>query len=71
MNDIATGSLPSEQLAEQQAKILEVRSPTALADEERSYATEKKWSLRQSILFVFVMSVVLWALIIFGVRQIF
>ena len=33
--------------------------------------TEKKWSVRQSILFAFVMSVVLWALIILGVRQIF
>ncbi len=71
MNDIATGSLPSEQLAEQQAKIFEVRSPTALADEERSYATAKKWSLRQKALFVSVTSVVLWTLIILGVRQLF
>ena len=46
MNGIAMGSLPSEQLAERQVEILEVRSPTALADEERSYATEKKWSVR-------------------------
>ncbi len=68
MSGTTTGSLPSEQLAERQVEILEVRSPTALADEERSYATEKKWSVRQSILFVFVMSVVLWALIILGVR---
>ena len=71
MSGIATGSLPSEQLAEQQAEIPEMRSPTALAYEERSYATEKKWSLCQSILFMFVMSVVLWELIIFGVRQLF
>ncbi len=71
MSGIAAGSPLSERLAEQQAEILEVRSPTALADEERSYATEKKWSVRQSILFVFVMSVVLWALIILGVQQIF
>ncbi len=46
-------------------------APDAEVSEERSYATEKKWSARQSILFVFVMSVVLWALIILGVRQIF
>ncbi len=71
MSGIASGSPPSGHLAEQQAESLEVRSPTALADEERSYATKKKWSARQSILFVFVMSVVLWALIILGVRQIF
>ncbi len=71
MNDIATGSLPSEQLAEQQAKILEVRSPTTLADEEPLYATAKKWSARQSTLFAFVMSVVLWAFIILGVLQLF
>ncbi len=68
MSGTTTGSLPSEQLAEQQAEILEVRSTTAQADEERSYATKKKLSARQSILFVFVMSVVLWALIILGVR---
>ncbi len=68
MSGTTTGSLPSEQLAEQQAEILEVPSTTAQADEERSYATKKKWSARQSILFVFVMSVVLWALIILGVR---
>ncbi len=55
MSGTATGSTPSGQLAEQ------------LADEERSYATAKKWSVRKSILFVFVMSVVLWALIILGV----
>ncbi len=74
MSGSATGSLPSEQLAEQlaekHAEILEVRSPTALADEERSYATAKKWSVRRSILLVFVMSVGLWAFIIIGVRQI-
>ncbi len=46
-------------------------TPDAEVSEERSYATEKKWSVRQSILFAFVMSVVLWALIILGVRQIF
>ena len=46
-------------------------APDAEVSEEHSYATEKKWSTRQSILFVFVMSVVLWALIILGVRQIF
>ena len=69
MSGIATGSLPSEQLAEQQAKILEVRSPTTLADEERLYATAKKWSVRKSILFAFVMSVVLWGFIILGVLQ--
>ncbi len=46
-------------------------APDAEVSEERSYATEKKWSARQSIHFVFVMSVVLWALIILGVRQIF
>ncbi len=75
MSGTATGSTPSgqlaEQLAEQHAEILEVRSPFALADEERSYATAKKWSVRQSILFVFVTIIVLWALIILGVRQIF
>ncbi len=68
MSGIAAGSPISDQLAEQQAEILEVRSTTALADEKRSYSTKKKWSARQSILFVFVMSVVLWALIILGVR---
>ena len=67
MSDSATGSLPSEQLAEKHAEILEVPSSIAVADEERSYATAKKWSVRKSILFVFVMSVVLWALIILGV----
>ncbi len=46
-------------------------APDAEVSEERSYATEKKWSARQSIISVFVMSVVLWALIILGVRQIF
>ncbi len=46
-------------------------APDAEVSEERSYATEKKWSVRQSILFAFMMSVVLWALIILGVRQIF
>ncbi len=46
-------------------------APNAEVSEERSYATEKKWSARRSILFVFVMSVVFWALIILGVRQIF
>ncbi len=71
MSGIATGSLPSEQLAEQQAKTLEVRSPTTLADEERLYATAKKWSVRKSILFAFVMSVVLWAFIILGVLKLF
>ncbi len=71
MSGAATGSLPSEKLAEQRVEILDVPSPGALADEERSYATAKKWSVRKSILFVFVMSVVLWALIILGVRQIF
>ena len=69
MSGIATESLLSEQLAEQQGEILEARSPTAL-DKERSYATEKKWSVRRSILLVFVMSVGLWAFIIIGVRQI-
>ncbi len=71
MSDTATGSLPSEKLAEQRVEILAVPSPVALADEERSYATAKKWSIRNSVLFVSVMSVVLWALIIFGARQIF
>ncbi len=46
-------------------------APDAEVSEERSYATAKKWSVRQSILFVFVMSVVLWAFIILGVRQLF
>ncbi len=46
-------------------------APNAEVSEERSYATEKKWSARQSILFMFVMNVVLWALVILGVRQIF
>ncbi len=69
MSSIATESLLSEQLAEQQVEILEARSPTAL-DKERSYATEKKSSVRRSILLVFVMSVGLWAFIIIGVRQI-
>ena len=68
MSGTATGSAPSGQLAEQHA---EVRSPIALADEERSYATAKKWSILQSFLFAFVTGVVLWALIILGVRQIF
>ena len=46
-------------------------APNAEVSEERSYATEKQWSVRQSILFMFVMSVVLWALVILGARQIF
>ncbi len=46
-------------------------APNAEVSEERSYATEKKWSARQSILFMFVMSVVLWVLVILGVRQFF
>ncbi len=46
-------------------------APDAEVSEERSYATEKKWSARQSILFVFVMSAVLWALIIFGALRLF
>ncbi len=46
-------------------------APDAEVSEERSYATEKKWSARQSILFVFAMSAVLWTLIILRVRQIF
>ncbi len=63
-----SNDLLSEQLAQQGER----RSPTALVDEERSDATAKKWPLLQwIILFVFVMSVVLWALIILGVRQIF
>ena len=45
--------------------------PDVGVSEERSYATEKKWSVSQSILFVFVTSAVLWALIILGGRQIF
>ena len=45
--------------------------PDVEVSEERSYATEKKWSVSQSILFVFVTSAVLWALIILGARQIF
>ena len=45
-------------------------APDAEVSEERSYATEKKWSVRRSILLVFVMSVGLWAFIIIGVRQI-
>ncbi len=75
MSGSATGSLPSEQLAEQlaekHAEILEVRSPIAVAGEERSYAAAKKWSVRKSILFAFVMSAVLWAFIILGVLQLF
>ncbi len=46
-------------------------APNAEVSEERSYATEKNWSARQSVLFVFVMCVVFWALIILGVRQFF
>ncbi len=46
-------------------------APDAEVSEERSYATEKKWSARQSILFVFVMSGVLWAFIIFGALRLF
>ena len=46
-------------------------APDVEVSEERSYTTEKKWSARQSILFVFVTNVVLWALIILGVRQLF
>ncbi len=71
MSAAATGSLPSEKLEEQRVEILDVPSPGALADEERSYATAEKWPVRKSILFVFVMSAVLWALIILGVQQIF
>ncbi len=71
MSEFATGSLPSEQFAEKRAEILEVPSSIVPADEERSYATEKKWSVSQSILFVFVTSAVLWALVIIGARQIF
>ncbi len=75
MSGSAMGSLASEQLAEQvaeqHAEIREVRSPIALADEERSYATAKKWSILQSALFASVASVVLWALIILGVQQLF
>ena len=63
-----SNDLLSEQLAEQQG---ERRSPTALADGERSDATAKKWSLRQWIPFAFVMSVVLWALFILSVGQLF
>ncbi len=44
--------------------------PDVEVSEERSYATEKKWSVRRSILLVFVMSIGLWAFIIIGVRQI-
>ncbi len=71
MSDSATGSLLSEQLAEKHAEILEVPSSVAATDEERLYATAKKWSVRKSILFAFVMSVVLWAFIILGVLQLF
>ncbi len=71
MSDSATGSLPSEQLAEKHVETLEVPSSIAAADEERSYATEKKWSVRRSILFAFVMSIVLWAFIIFGALRLF
>ncbi len=46
-------------------------APDAEVSEERSYAAAKKWSVRKSILFAFVMSAVLWALIILGIRQIF
>ena len=70
MSGTATGSLPSEKLAAPHVEILEVPAPVAPADEERSYATAKKWSDRKSVLFVCVMSFVLWALIILGVRQI-
>ena len=71
MSDSATGSLPSEQLAEKHVEILEVPSSIAVADEERSYAAAKKWSVHKSILFMSVMSVVLWAFIIFGVLLLF
>ena len=71
MSDSATGLLPSEQRAEKHAEILEVPSSIAAADEERLYATAKKWSVRKSILFAFVMSVVLWAFIIFGALRLF
>ncbi len=71
MGDSAPGLLPSEQLAEKHAEILEAPSSIAVADEERSYATAKKWSILQSALFASVASVVLWALIILGVRQLF
>ena len=46
-------------------------APDVEVSEERSYTTEKKWSARQSILFVFVMSAILWTLIILGARQYF
>ncbi len=71
MSDSATGLLPSEQLAEKHVEILEVPSSIAVADEERSYAAAKKWSVRKSILFAFVISAVLWAIIILGVLQLF
>ncbi len=75
MSGTATGSAPSGQLAgqlaEHYAEILEVCSPITLADEERSNATAKKWPVRQSILFLFVTNVILWALIILGARQLF
>ena len=44
--------------------------PDVEVSEERSYATEKR-SVRRSILFMFVIGGVLWALIILGARQIF
>ena len=46
-------------------------APDVEVSEERSYATEKKLSVRRSILFMFVIGGVLWALIILGVGQIF
>ncbi len=45
--------------------------PDVEVSEERLYATEKIWSVRRSILFMFVICGVLWALIILGTRQIF
>ncbi len=71
MRGAATKSQPLEQLAEQHVEILEALSPIALVDEERSYATAKKWSVRRSILFAFVTSLVLWAFIILAIRQLF
>ena len=48
-----------------------VATPKSGANLTPLSATEKKWSVRKSILFAFVMSAVLWALIILGIRQIF
>ncbi len=70
MSDPATELLYSEQDAE----LGERRSPaTQIVElsEESVRATDKKRPLRQSAAFVVTASVILWTLIVLGVRQFF